>query len=155
MSTITEAVPAAAEHLAEIRGNVTGRFGPRWLNQAKALVGLPPQRRLAYAALQIDRVRHWEKEFSRLSDAEVKQTGLKLRGRARGGEPLDKILPEVFGLVCVAAHRQVGLRPFDVQLRDVAQPRRGPIRRGPATTLRATPRPTSPARPAGGAGRSA
>src|SRR5207237_2890933 len=40
----------------------------------------------------------------------------QLRGRARGGESLDKMLPEVFGLICVAAWRAVRLRPYDVQL---------------------------------------
>jgi preprotein translocase subunit SecA len=81
-----------------------------------AWIGLPAQRRLAYAALQINRIRHWEKQFNRLSDTELKQTGLRLRGRARGGESLDRLLPEAFGLACVAAHRTVGMRPFDTQL---------------------------------------
>jgi preprotein translocase subunit SecA len=39
-----------------------------------------------------------------------------LRGRARGGETLERLIPEAFGLVCVAAKRTVKLRPFDVQL---------------------------------------
>src|SRR6516164_1151751 len=38
------------------------------------------------------------------------------RGRARGGESLGKLLPEAFGLVCVAAHRVLQIRLFDVQL---------------------------------------
>ena len=91
-------------------------MGPRWYNVLKAIVGTPSQRRLARAALQIDKVRHWEKEYERLSDVELKQIGLRLRGRARGGESLDRLLPEAFGLVCVAAVRRIGLRPFDVQL---------------------------------------
>jgi preprotein translocase subunit SecA len=82
----------------------------------KALFGLPSQRRLARAALQVDRIRHWEKEYSRLNDAELRQRGLQLRGRARGGESLERLLPEAFGLVCVAAVRTIKLRPFDVQL---------------------------------------
>src|SRR5207302_10493037 len=41
---------------------------------------------------------------------------MQLRGRCRGGESLDKILPEAFGLVCVTAVRMLKLRPFDVQL---------------------------------------
>jgi preprotein translocase subunit SecA len=86
------------------------------LNYLGALFGLPSQRRLARAALQIDRIRFWEGEFSRLTDAELKQRGLHLRGRARGGESLDRLLPEAFGLVCVAAVRTTKLRPFDVQL---------------------------------------
>src|SRR5437763_11461111 len=99
-----------------VRASSAHRMGPRWLNHVKALCGTPSQRRLARAALYVDRTRHWENEFSRLNDAELRQRGLQLRGRARGGESLDRLLPEAFGLVCVAAVRTVRLRPFDVQL---------------------------------------
>src|SRR5262249_46026628 len=92
------------------------RLGPRWLNQIKALFGTPSQRRLAQAALQVNTIRYWEAQASRLSDAELKQQSQRLRGRARGGESLEKLLPEAFGLVCVAAVRTLQLRPFDVQL---------------------------------------
>jgi preprotein translocase subunit SecA len=64
----------------------------------------------------VPRIRSWEKQFDSLSDPELKTTGQKLRGRARGGENLDKLLPEAFGLACVAAKRFTGMRPFDVQL---------------------------------------
>ncbi len=92
------------------------RFGMRWWNHLKALLGPPSQRRLAHAALQIGPIRTWETEFSKLSDAEIRLRGLHLRGRARGGESLDHLLPEAFGLACVASTRTIGLRPFDVQL---------------------------------------
>jgi preprotein translocase subunit SecA len=51
-----------------------------------------------------------------MTDAEILKRGARLRGRARGGESLDVMLPEVFGLVCVASWRAVRMRPFDVQL---------------------------------------
>jgi preprotein translocase subunit SecA len=86
------------------------------LNWLRGLLGTPSRRRLAQAALFVAPVRHWEKELSGLSDAELRQRGMQLRGRARGGTPLDKLLPETFGLVCVATQRTLGLRPFDVQL---------------------------------------
>jgi preprotein translocase subunit SecA len=92
------------------------RLGSRLLNHGKRLFGGPSARRLARAALQVDRCRYWEREFSRLTDAELRQQGLRLRGRARGAESLDRLLAEAFGLVCVAATRFVQLRPFDVQL---------------------------------------
>ncbi len=91
-------------------------LGPRWLQYLKALFGTPSQRRLGRAALHVDEIRHWESEFSRLTDADIRQRGLQLRGRARGGESLDRLLPQTFGLVCVAAQRTLALRPFDVQL---------------------------------------
>ena len=96
--------------------NRRNRLGSRPLNHFKALFGLPWQRRLARAALQIDKIRYWEGEFSKLSDAELKLKGMQLRGRARGGESLNMLLPEAFGLVCVAAYRVLLLRPYDVQL---------------------------------------
>jgi preprotein translocase subunit SecA len=92
------------------------RFGSRLGLYAKALFGSPSQRRLARAALHIDQTRYWEAEFSKLSDPELKQRGLQTKGRARGGESLQKLLPEAFALVCVAAYRTIKLRPFDVQL---------------------------------------
>jgi preprotein translocase subunit SecA len=93
-----------------------GRLGSRLFNYFKALFGTPSRRRLAQAALKIGATRYWEEEFGRLPDAELRRHGLLLRGRARGGESLGKLLPQVFGLVCVASVRTVKLRPFDVQL---------------------------------------
>jgi preprotein translocase subunit SecA len=117
LTTVSEPAPATRPDAPpKHESRPRNRMGPRWWNQAVGLVGLPWQRRLAYAALQVPKVRHWETEFERLSDPELKTTGLRMRGRARGGESLDKLLPEAFGLVCVAARRFLGLRPFDVQL---------------------------------------
>jgi preprotein translocase subunit SecA len=92
------------------------RLGSRWRNSLMALIGLPWQRRLARAALYVPHIREWESKFDNLTDAELKSTSLRLRGRARGGESLNKLIPEAFGLVCVASKRHLGLRPFDVQL---------------------------------------
>jgi preprotein translocase subunit SecA len=101
---------------APLRESGKNRLGRRWSNHLKALLGTPAQRRLARAALQINTIRFWEKEFGALNDAELRQRGLQLRGRARGGETLDHLLPEAFALVCVSALRTLSLRPFDVQL---------------------------------------
>src|SRR5436190_24004288 len=103
---------AAEPAIESARAESFDRFGSRWWNQIKAWLGTPTRRRLAYAALQIPRIRWWEDEFSRFNDTEIRQKGLHLRGRARGGESLDRLLPEVFGLVCVASRRFVGLLPF-------------------------------------------
>src|SRR5262245_14681873 len=95
--------PAAAEPERVTRPS--GRLGQRWLNAIKATAGAPAQRRLAYAALQLPRIRYWEKEFDKLSDADLRLRALQLRGRARGGESLTRLLPEAYGAVCVAAKR--------------------------------------------------
>ncbi len=93
-----------------------GRLGPWWKNAVVALIGPPWQRRLAQAALMVPRIRAAERRLEKLGDAELKTAGLQLRGRARGGESLDKLLPEAFGLVCVQTRRVLNIRPFDVQL---------------------------------------
>jgi preprotein translocase subunit SecA len=64
----------------------------------------------------IDRIRAHEKEYERLSDAELHELGLRLRGCARGGQSLDELLPSAFGAMCVVLWRHTRLRPFDVQL---------------------------------------
>ena len=92
------------------------RLGGRVKNKILSLIGSPWDRRLAKAALQIPHIRHWEKEFDSLNDVEVTRKCQEFKGRVRGGESLWNILPEQYGLVCVAAKRTLGLRPFDVQL---------------------------------------
>jgi preprotein translocase subunit SecA len=96
--------------------NVRGRLGSYPSNRVRSLIGSPWQRRLSRAALLVPACRRREREFEKLSDDELRQYCARLRGRARGGTSLDKLLPEAFGLVCIAAKRTLGLRPFDVQL---------------------------------------
>lgn len=92
------------------------RLGSNVVHQFRQFFGTKSQRRFAKAALQINAIRYWESVYENLSEPEIKSTSQKLRGRARGGESLDKMIPEAFGLVCVAAKRSVNMRPFDVQL---------------------------------------
>jgi preprotein translocase subunit SecA len=112
----TLADPVRDSTLEELPESQPGRLGLPWKNQVVAQVGPPWKRRLAWAALQIDRIRRWEAEFDRFDSGEIRARSLKLRGRARGGESLDKLLPEAFGLCCVATKRLLRMRPFDVQL---------------------------------------
>ncbi len=116
-ATLTPTVEPSPQHAPiPIRPALSGRLGFRWANYLKMLFGPPAKRRLARAALYVDQIRYWESEFSKLSDDELKVRGMQLRGRAKGGESLNKLLPETFGLVCVSATRTVQMRPFDVQL---------------------------------------
>ena len=105
-------------HLAPHAGAIMppNRLGPAWKNHLVSWVGTPWDRRLARAALFVDPVRHWEKQFDDLNDVEMRQKNQEFKGRVRGGETLKSILPEMFGLICVSAKRTLGLRPFDVQL---------------------------------------
>ena len=95
---------------------MSSRLGPRFLNHFYKLFGSPSERRLARAALMVDQIRYQEAQIAKLSDEEMRKLGLRLKGRARGGDSLDQMLPEAFALVCGAAKRMLNLRPFDVQL---------------------------------------
>src|SRR5205085_11508368 len=102
MSIVSPEAPAAVEQSPiPNRYVVEGRLGPRWLNHIRAWTGWPWEIRLARGALMVSRIRAWEKKYQALTTAEMKECGLHLRGRARGGEKLDRLLPEAFGLVSV------------------------------------------------------
>jgi preprotein translocase subunit SecA len=61
-------------------------------------------------------INRFEAEMELLEDAEIRSEADQLRERARGGEPLDDLLPEAFALCREAARRTLGQRHFDVQL---------------------------------------
>ena len=103
-------------HVAKMIESVPGRLGSTLGNWLRAIFGLPWQRRLARAALLVPAIRHFEKEFSKLDDAELKRRANLLRRRARAGQYLMKLVPEAYGLCSVAVQRVLGIRAFDVQL---------------------------------------
>ncbi len=61
-------------------------------------------------------INHLEDDFTGLTDEELKNETVELRGRHAKGESLDDLLPEAFAAVREAAKRTLGLRHFDVQL---------------------------------------
>jgi preprotein translocase subunit SecA len=67
-------------------------------------------------AKRVDRINAWEPELELLEDAELRAQADALRERARGGEPLDDLLPETFAVVRETSRRTMGMRHFDVQL---------------------------------------
>ena len=116
LTPLETAPPPAAKPVYVKPPQPANRLGSWLKNHIVSWIGLPWQRRLARAALYVPTIRRWEAEFDKLNDDELRTLGLKLRGRGRGGEDLDSLIPEAFGLVCVAAKRRVNMRPFDVQL---------------------------------------
>ena len=65
---------------------------------------------------RVARINDWETELELDSDEELRARADSLRERARGGEPVDDLLPESFALTREAARRSLGQRHFDVQL---------------------------------------
>jgi preprotein translocase subunit SecA len=120
MSTAAEEIisltPAHLQPAAPKIANVPGRLGPDWLNRIRAVSGAPWQRKLSQAALLIPRIRYFEKQYLTLNDEDMRATSMALRGRARGGAKLDRLIPEAFGLCAAAIRRIHGMQPFDVQL---------------------------------------
>ncbi|HIQ81756.1 MAG TPA: preprotein translocase subunit SecA, partial [Candidatus Pullichristensenella stercorigallinarum] len=64
----------------------------------------------------VDQINALEGQMQKLSDEEMRAYTGKLRERAKGGESLDKLLPETYALVREAAVRSLGQRPFDTQM---------------------------------------
>ncbi|MFI4977075.1 MAG: preprotein translocase subunit SecA [Solirubrobacterales bacterium] len=58
----------------------------------------------------------FEAELEHDSDAELRERMDALRERARGGEPLDALLPECFAIVRETGKRTMTMRHFDVQM---------------------------------------
>jgi len=57
-----------------------------------------------------------EPSLKSLSEAELRKASLALRYRARGGEPISRLLTEAYALVREAGRRTLGMRHFDVQM---------------------------------------
>ncbi|SFC78853.1 preprotein translocase subunit SecA [Tropicimonas isoalkanivorans] len=83
---------------------------------AKKVFGTPNDRKIKATRPVIDQINALEPEFEKLSDEELIGKTREFQERARGGEDLDKMLPEAFANCREAAKRALGLRAFDVQL---------------------------------------
>ena len=55
-------------------------------------------------------------ELANVSDADLRKQAMSLRYRVRSGEPLDRLLPEAYALVCETASRRLGMRHYPVQI---------------------------------------
>ena len=64
----------------------------------------------------VEQVNALEPDFEALSDEELRAKTDEFRQRIADGETVDDLLPEAFAAVREAARRQVGQRPYDVQL---------------------------------------
>ncbi|TCK99911.1 preprotein translocase subunit SecA [Shimia isoporae] len=83
---------------------------------ARKVFGTPNDRKIKATRPLVDQVNALEPEFEKFSDEDIKAKTQELSERAKGGEPLDKLLPEAFANCREAAKRALGLRAFDVQL---------------------------------------
>jgi preprotein translocase subunit SecA len=83
---------------------------------AQRLTGGPVDHKLKRYGGRLEAVNALEPELRRASDTQLREQAKALRGHARAGTPLDDLLVEVFALVREVARREIGMRPFDVQV---------------------------------------
>ena len=61
--------------------------------------------RLGRWAPLVSKIAEAERAIESLADQKMRKQSLSLRYRAKSGEPLERLLPEAFALVCGAARR--------------------------------------------------
>jgi preprotein translocase subunit SecA len=122
VSTALADPPTAGEprpHLEEKKPpieNVPGRLGSLALNSVRSVIERPWKLRLARAALVIPKIRRCQEVYQSYAPDQLQAEARKLRGKARGGQNLDTLIPEAFGLIAAAIRLHFGYRLFDVQL---------------------------------------
>ncbi len=83
---------------------------------ARKLFGSATDRVVKGMQKTVQAINALEPEITALTDAQLTAQTEKLRARLAAGESLDDILVEAFATVREAAKRELGMRPFDVQL---------------------------------------
>ncbi|MCK9528663.1 MAG: hypothetical protein M0Q23_08510 [Syntrophales bacterium] len=82
----------------------------------KKIVGSRNDRELKRLSLYIDEINGYEPEMQKLTDEALRNKTICFREKLDRGTELDDILTEAFAVAREAARRNVGMRPFDVQL---------------------------------------
>ncbi len=80
------------------------------------IFGSRNQRLLRQYGKIVNRINAMEDGVKALSDQELRAKTDEFRQRYVDGNALDELLPEAFAVAREAAHRALGMRPFDVQL---------------------------------------
>src|SRR5947207_494633 len=95
--------------MAEFEFEFVGRF-------LRKLMGSRNDRLIRSLAPIVGKVNSYEPQFERLSDAKLFAKTAEFKERLKKGEKLDDLLPEAFAACRESAKRNLGMRPFDVQL---------------------------------------
>jgi preprotein translocase subunit SecA len=80
------------------------------------IFGTPSEREVKRLQPLVDRVAELENEIKSLSDEEIKNKRQEFMDRHKNGESLKDLMPEAFAVAREACARNVGMRPFDVQV---------------------------------------
>ena len=82
----------------------------------KKLLGDPEASEIKRLQKTVVEIEAHEEEMSALSDHDMREMTETFRTRLQTGETMEDILPEAFALVCEAAWRTLGMKPYPVQL---------------------------------------
>ena len=76
----------------------------------------PQGRELKKLWRYVEEVNTYEERMQSLTESQFPEMTASFRERLKNGETTDDLLPEAFALAREAAHRTLGMRPFDVQV---------------------------------------
>lgn len=91
--------------------------------------------------LYVRQVRHFQKRYRNLSDAELRDRSRRLKYEVLTGAALSRVVGPAFGLVCEASRRTLGMVPHDVQILgglELARQNIAEMKTGEGKTLTAT-----------------
>lgn len=83
---------------------------------ARKVFGTPNDRKVKSIRPLVAQITALEPKFREMTDQGLIDTTRALQARAKGGEPLDELLPEAFANCREAARRALGLHAFETQL---------------------------------------
>jgi preprotein translocase subunit SecA len=92
---------------------------PSWSTRLQKWRGVPIETDLARYQTTLHEIDRRGENLADRSDAQLQEIASALRNRAQRGSAsneLEDLVVEVFALVIEAAHRVLGMRPFDVQV---------------------------------------
>src|SRR5262249_728997 len=89
----------------------------RWMRRLEKWRGVElVEENLALYEEALREINRRGEDFARKTDDQLREAAASLRERSRRGASLDEVLVVVFGLAGEGAARQLGMRPFDVQV---------------------------------------
>jgi preprotein translocase subunit SecA len=93
---------------------VRNRVG--WRDRLARLRGTPVERDLSSYDAALAEINRLEAQLASLDDAELESRARALRDRVNGGVSLDEVRPLLFAIARETSRRELGQRPFDVQV---------------------------------------
>jgi preprotein translocase subunit SecA len=108
--------PARYTNRHDTPGNAPDLQEPKVAKILTRLFGSRNQRLLRQYGKTVNKINALEESLQALDDVALRAKTEQFKRRVADGETLEQLLPEAFAVAREAAHRTLGMRPFDVQL---------------------------------------